>query len=145
MVADALDHCQGSAIAHAEALAGHPPEVGLSAGGAVEGDVADEGVLLRHEGRARRWQCHDPPTGQALADVVIGVALEYQGDTAGDERPEALARRALKAQRDCVVGESFRSIPPRDLAAQESAHDSVHIADGEGGLNGLAALQRGLA
>ena len=54
VIADRLDDRVDAAVADAEALAGHAADVGLAAGRAVEGDVADDDVLLRHERRARR-------------------------------------------------------------------------------------------
>ena len=46
VVADALDDGADAAVAHAETLAGHAADVGLAAGRAVEGDVADDHVFL---------------------------------------------------------------------------------------------------
>jgi hypothetical protein len=61
---------------------------GLAAGRAVADDVAGDDVLLA----ARRWPprraTDDAAAGQALADVVVGVALEPQRDAAGQEGAE---------------------------------------------------------
>ena len=46
VVAHALDHRVHAAVAHAEALAGHAADVGLAAGGAIEGHVADDDVFF---------------------------------------------------------------------------------------------------
>ena len=53
VVADGFDHGVHAAVAHREALAGHAAEEGLARGGAVEGDVADDDVLLGHEASSR--------------------------------------------------------------------------------------------
>ena len=53
VVAHRLHHRVHAAVAHAEALAGHAADVGLAAGRAVEGDVADDDVLLGHEASSR--------------------------------------------------------------------------------------------
>ena len=53
VIAHRLDDRIGAAVAHAEALARHAADVGLAARRAVEGDVADDDVLLRHERRTR--------------------------------------------------------------------------------------------
>ena len=47
VVAHRFNHRAGAAVAHAEALAGHPADVNLAAGRAVEGNVADDHVLFR--------------------------------------------------------------------------------------------------
>ena len=71
-------------------------DVRLAAGRAVEGHVADDHVLLGHE-RASRWrEDHDLAAGEALADVVVRVALQDEGDPRRDEGPEALPGRARK-------------------------------------------------
>ena len=110
VVADALDHGDGPGVAHAEALAHHAPDEDLAAGGAVEDDVAGDDVLLGHERRGgvgRRAQ-DEPAAREALADVVVGVALEAQGDAAGQEGAEALAGRAGEGDGDGVVGQARR-------------------------------------
>ena len=48
-----------------------------------------------------------PPARQALADVVVGVALEAQRDAAGHERAEALAGRAAEVDVDRAVGQAL--------------------------------------
>ena len=64
------------------------------AGGAVQQRVADDDVLARLEGRPERRLHDDPPAGEALAQVVVGVADQPQRHAGGQERPEALPGRA---------------------------------------------------
>ena len=54
---------------------------------------------MRDEARAARRAQHDAAAGHALADVVVGVAFEFQVQAAGVERAEALAGGAVEAQR----------------------------------------------
>ena len=83
VVADAFDHRMGAAVANAEPLGGDPPEKALAGGGAVEHDVADQDLLLRPE-RARLRRIDDEPAaGETLADVVVGVSFDLEGDTLG--------------------------------------------------------------
>ena len=74
MVADALDDGDRAGVAHAEALAGDAAEEGLAAGGAVEDHVAGDDVVLGDERRVVGRADDDAAAGQALADVVVGVA-----------------------------------------------------------------------
>ena len=67
------------------------------AGGAVEQRVADDHVFLGIEGRAGRRLHDDPPAGQPLAQVVVGVADQLQRHAVGQERAEALSGRAGEA------------------------------------------------
>ena len=50
---------------------------------------------------------HDPAAGEALADVVVGVALEPQRDARGHERAERLAGRAGEGDVDGAVGQAL--------------------------------------
>ena len=76
VVADALDHRGGARVAHAEALPHHAAEVGLAAGGAVERDVAGDDVVLGDELRVAVGEHRELAAREALARVVVGVALE---------------------------------------------------------------------
>src|SRR5262245_23080073 len=143
VVADTLDHGLGAAVAHREALARGALEVGLAGGGAVERDVAGDDVLGRVEGRAARYRDDDLRAGEALAAVVIGVALDPQRDPARAEGAEALARRAAEAQVDRVLGQTPRPAPARNLGAEDRADGAVGVPDRELDAHALAALDRG--
>ena len=84
VVADALDDRGRAGVAHAEPLADDAAQERLAAGRAVEDDVAGDDVLLGDEvGVRRRRRAHDEPAArQALAEVVVGVAVEPQRDAA---------------------------------------------------------------
>ena len=99
MVADALDHRGGAGVAHAEALADEAAQEDLAAGGAVADDVAGDDVVLGGERRVAVGAHHHSPTGQALADVVVGVALQRHRHARRHERTEALPGRATEVQR----------------------------------------------
>ena len=62
MVADALDHSAGAAVAHGESFAGQAPHEELARGGAVQRRVADDDVLFGRETAATRWEDGHPPT-----------------------------------------------------------------------------------
>ena len=91
MVADALHDRAHAGVPDAEALAGHAADVGLAGRGSVQRDVSGDDVLLRHESRVAIREQDNLAAREALAHVVIGVALEGQGDALGHEGTEALA------------------------------------------------------
>src|SRR4029453_6734382 len=62
---------EGPAIADREALARDSAEVGFAAGRAVEHHVADQDVLLGHEGGLAGREDHQLAAGGALAGVVV--------------------------------------------------------------------------
>ena len=76
VVAHALDDGGGPGVAHAEALADPAAQEELAGGRAVADDVAGDDVLLGRRAREPAAGPHDDAAaGQALADVVVGVAL----------------------------------------------------------------------
>ena len=78
VVAHALDHRRGAAVAHREALAGHARSKQLAGSRAVEAGVADDdvaaGLVLGRLGR----EDDEPATSHALTGVVVGIALDAQ-------------------------------------------------------------------
>src|SRR5207253_8156946 len=93
VIADSFDHRVDAGVAHAEPFAGDAADVRLAAGRAVKGDVADDDVLLGDEAGLFRRMDDDPSARESLADVVVGVALQHQSHSFGNERTETLARR----------------------------------------------------
>ena len=89
----------------------------------------------------RRVDDHPSP-GKPLADVVVGVALENEGDALRHEGPEALARRSLEVETDRVGREALRAEPACHLAPEHRAHDTVDVADRKRGGNRRAGLER---
>ena len=82
----------------------------------------------------------DPAAGEALADVVVGVALEPQRDAARDERPEGLTGRPDERDVDGVVGQAVAAVLLGHLVAEDGADGPVDVADRELRPHRLAAL-----
>ncbi len=143
VVADGFHHGIDAAVADAEAFAGHAADIGLAAGGAVKGHVADDDVLLRHEGGLRRREDDELAAGQAFAEVVVGVAFQEEGHALGHERAEALPGAAGEMDLDGVLGQPLGAPAPGDLAADDGADDAVDVADGQDGQHLLLALDGG--
>src|SRR5262249_39634712 len=129
VVADRQDHGLQSAVADAEALADHAADVRLAARRAVEGHVADDDVVHRPEGRFARRRDDDFATREALADVIVSVALQHQRDALRYERAETLAGRALEMQLNRVLRETDRAEAARHLAAEHGANYAVDVAN----------------
>src|SRR5258708_7967227 len=131
VVADALDDGVDAGVADGEALAGHAAEINLAGGGAVEGDVADDHVVLGLEGGGGGRVDDDLAAGEALADVVVGVALDGERHAARHERAEALAGGPFEVDADGVGGHALGAVLPPRLAAGGGAGDAVDVADGD--------------
>src|ERR1700722_9756653 len=105
-------NCAG--VADGEALASNAVEEDFAAGGAIENHVTDENALFRKEEGCLRRGGNDAAAGEALAEVVVAVAFEFEGHTGGDECAEALASGAFEFEVDGVVGQSNRPIATGD-------------------------------
>ena len=75
MIADAFDDRVDTGIAYAEPLTGDAADVCFATGRAVEGDVADDDVLLGDEAGLFGREDDDAPAGQSFTDVIVAVAL----------------------------------------------------------------------
>ena len=82
MITDAFDDGQRAGVAYAEAFPDDPAQEQLTAGRAVEDYVASDDVVLRDELGVVVRAHGEPPAGQSLADVVVGVANQAQSDPA---------------------------------------------------------------
>src|SRR5207249_3509558 len=145
VVADAFDHRGDAAVAHAEPFAGLAAEEDLAARRAVERDVAHDDVLLRREGRVVRRVDDDAPTREALAEVVVRVALELDGDALGEPRAEALARGARELDADRLGWQPLGAVAAGDLRRQHRSGPPVTVRDRQVERDRLPAEQRRLA
>ena len=91
VVADAFDDGVDAAVADTEPFAGRAVDVGFTGGRSIKGDVADDDVVFCRENRFPRRRYDDLAAGQALAQVVVGIPFEGQGQAVGNEGSEALA------------------------------------------------------
>src|SRR3546814_3434922 len=81
MVTDALDHQGGTRVAHREPFAGLSPQEHLTRRGPVADRVPGDHLLRGIERRGAVGAYDDPPAREALADVVVGVALRSEEHT----------------------------------------------------------------
>ena len=143
VVAHALDDRGGAGVAHAEALPDHAAQVRLATGGAVQGHVARDHVLLGHERRVAVGAADHDATREPFAEVVVGVAFQQHRDAPGHEGTEALPRGPAEVHRDRAVGQAVASPLPRDRVPEQGPGGAVHVADRELDLDPLATLDRG--
>ena len=71
----------------------------------------------------------EPAAGEALADVVVRVAFQFQRDAAGQERAEALPGRAGELEVDRAVRQTLLAPPLGDLVAEDRADRAVRVDD----------------
>ena len=98
MIAAAFDHRERTGVAHGEAFACDALEIGLAGNRAVQHGVADDDVLGRLALCFRRLSHDNAAAGQTLADIIVGVAGQFQREPRARNAPKlppALPRRLI--------------------------------------------------
>ena len=129
MVADALDDGARARVAHREALAGQAAREHLALGRAVQDGVADDHVLLGAVRRAVGRHDRQRPAGQALAGVVVGVAVQGELDARRQPAAERLPRRAAELDLDRARRQPLGAALAGDVAGEDAADAAVDVAD----------------
>ena len=137
VVAHAFDDGGGAGVADGEALAGAAVGEEETAGGSVEAGVACNGVLRSLEFRGRGDAEDDFAGGHAFADVVVGLADEFEGDSVDEEGAEGLACGSVAGDVDGACGEVVVSVNLGDATGEAGADVAVGvdhiIGEGNGG------------
>ena len=97
VVADALGDRERAGVAGTEALAHPPAQEHLAGRCAVEQGVARDHVVLGKEQHVVGRPDDDASTRKPLADIVVGVTDQLEGDARRQERADRLARGAASA------------------------------------------------
>ena len=142
MVAASLCHGDGPGIADAEPFPGDAVYKGLAGGGAVKGHVADDDVVLGRKAAALLGLHHQLAAGQTLAKIVVGVALQPDGQALGQEGAEGLAAAAQTVHHIGVLLQAVAEAPG-NLAAQDGAQGPVDAGDPDGFAVGLLLFEAG--
>src|SRR5207253_1863301 len=127
VVAGALDDSVDAGVPDAEPFPGPAAEESLATRRAVEGDVADQDVLLRHERRPARGEHDNLAAREPLAAIVLRVALENERHSMRHERAEALAGGAVELHADRILRQPFRPKLTCDLTAEDRADRATDI------------------
>mmetsp|Transcript_84330 Transcript_84330/g.217162 ORF Transcript_84330/g.217162 Transcript_84330/m.217162 type:complete len:241 (+) Transcript_84330:2188-2910(+) len=144
VVACAFNNGSAARVAHGEALGGDAGHEGRAACRTVERRVASKDGLMALERRLTRLVDDQPASAEALANVVIGVALKLERDTRREEVAKGLARAALEVHVDRVVGQALCAKAARELEAEDATDGPVNVADGHvAHIDSLLALKRG--
>src|SRR5581483_11453612 len=144
VVADTLGDDAGAGVAYAAPFADPTADEDLTAGRAVRQRVAGDDVLLGPERRGAVRTYDQTAARQALADVVVGVALDAQRHALRHERTERVARRTRERQVDGALRQALTAVALGDLVTQQRADGAVDVADAEVAADRLTRLQRRL-
>src|SRR5437588_10837732 len=110
MIAGSFDDGDRPGIAHRETLAGHAAEVTLAGDRAIQYGISDDDRLLRNDARVGWWLHNNASAGKSLAEIIVGVALELEGDAARQERAKALYCRTHKPRHNSVRRQALMAI-----------------------------------
>jgi hypothetical protein len=141
-IADRFYHCIYTRVTNAEPFACHAVDVDFAAGGSVESDVADDDVFGGDESGFGRGIEDDFTAAESFADVVVGIAFEFECDSFGDKCAEALSGTTLEFQVDGIFRESV-PVFFGDFVTQDGTDGAVDVADREGGFGWFTVLVGG--
>ena len=114
MIATAFHDCDRTGVAHRKALPGNAVDIGAAAGGAIERDIADDDVLFRRICRSCR-RCHAQlAAGETFAKIIIGIALQMDGNTCRQKGTERLTAAAAANDLTSIFGQR-RAMMPGDI------------------------------
>src|SRR6185503_6607400 len=131
VVAGPLDDGHGAGVPNRKTLAGDAAEVALPGDGAVEHGIADDDAFFWHDAGAGIGPHDQLAAGEALADVVVGLAHQIESDAMGEPGAEALPGRALEGQPDGVLRQPAVVVASGNLAREHGPGRAIAIADGE--------------
>src|ERR1700733_4275143 len=129
VIAGAFHHGDGAGVAHGEALSRDARREELAAGRAIEAGIAhDDGFLGDELGVARMAQ-HEFAARHALADIVVGIALEVEVQAAGVPDAKTLPGAAQELDDERRVLHAVVAPVPCDHSGYARADRAVEVPD----------------
>jgi hypothetical protein len=83
VVTDPFDDRRASGVSDREAFSGATANEKFAHRCAVEADVSDDDIVLGFEACIAIWIDRDTSTGEAFADVIVGIPFDLECHTAG--------------------------------------------------------------
>ena len=142
VVAGTLDHRPRAAVANREPFAGDATYEELARRCSVEQHVAGDDIVVGLTASVVRGNDNDPSAAEALAAPVVDLAVDGDGDAAGEPRAQRLPGAALEVDADGVIGKAGGTVPQSHLAAEPSPDASIAIAHAHAQLEWAAAVER---
>src|SRR5215469_8174056 len=128
VVADALNNGRSSRIPDRKPLARAPRREKLPRGRAVQGNITQNHVLSAVLGGKPASADYNLTAREALADEVVGLAIENQLHPVDRKGSERLPRRAVKIERHVRRKLSLRPAQ-RQLTRQPCSYSPIAIGD----------------
>lgn len=129
MVADAFDDGGGTRVTDGESFAGAAVGEKVTAGSSVEAGISGDGVFGGFEAGVGGDAKDDLAGGHAFADVVVGLADEFEGDAIDEEGTEGLASGSVAGDMDGTGGEAMVFEYAGDRSRETGADVTVGVYD----------------
>ena len=100
--------------------------------------------FLGHDAAVGRRPDDQAPARQAFADIVVGFAIEFEGDAAREPSPETLSGGAGKVHMDGAVRQALMAVALGHFARQHAAGGAIDVADFRLQPHRRAAIESGL-
>src|SRR5262249_363140 len=130
VIADAFDDGLRAAVSHGKSLARSSREEGPPARAAVQDSASYRDVVAGDARRVAGGRRGENGSGQALTDIVVGVALERDRHSLYGKRTEGLSCRPLELDPYRFLRQTRASVLPCDLAGEHCAECAVGIGYG---------------
>jgi hypothetical protein len=88
VVTNTLNDGSGARVSDSETLCSHSTEEAGPASSAVQTHIADENILFCLENGSTRRVNDQAATGEALSNIIVGIAFEFQSNAWGKEGTE---------------------------------------------------------
>ncbi len=110
MVTDSPNDYSGATVSDTEPFACESVDICLSAGCTIEGDIAQNDILIGFKSGICRWIEDQLAAAKPLAEVVIGIAFDLKGNTAIDKSPKALATASGCFEIDRIIRQTILAV-----------------------------------
>ncbi|MNE81591.1 hypothetical protein D3C80_1782540 [compost metagenome] len=111
MITHALDNSHSTGVTHSETLPGNTTEITLAGDRTIKNCVADNDGVFRDNAGVFRRPNDDTSTRQTLADIVVAITNQIEGDTTCQKRTEGLPCRTSESHVDRVVFQTLVTPP----------------------------------
>src|SRR5262245_10774567 len=129
VVSHTFDYGANTAVAHAEAFAGHTTDIRLAVGSAVKGHIANDDVFFWSKSRTLRRIQNHLAARETLTKVVVRVALQLERHAGWDKCPKALTGGSFKVKMDRIFRQTLWSKPSGNLTAKNRPNHAISITD----------------
>src|SRR3546814_4489935 len=127
MITGAVPHSVGPGVTDGETLARGASGEQLTASGAIQAGIADDGTVLSLVDTGLGRNDDQFAAGHALAHVVVGIAFQVHIQATGVPDAETLACGALETEGDRRLGHALVAVLAGDFAGDPRDRKSTRL------------------